>query len=60
MRDYNNTSVARVKLVNVEEKKREYERQGYTFLRELSPTDADSPADLKMDETALLFKHPEK
>ncbi len=48
---------ATVKVRDVEEKKLQFTRAGFTFVRELSPEEADSP-DLKMDETVLVFGHP--
>jgi len=48
---------ARVNLLDVEIKKRQFERSGYTFVGELSPEEARI-ADLKLHETVLLFSHP--
>jgi hypothetical protein len=56
-------SDVRLKIIDVEDKKRQFERQRYVFLRELSPEEAiKNPkfADLKMDETVLRFKHPDQ
>ena len=52
----------RLKIIEVEDKKRQLERQRYTFIRELSPVEAlRNPrfADLRFDETILRFQHPE-
>jgi hypothetical protein len=56
MDETRNTSDVTVKIVDAEAKKRQFERAGFTFLRELSP--AESPAGLGMDETVLRFRHP--
>jgi hypothetical protein len=46
-----------VKIVDVEVKKRQLERAGFTFRRELSPEEARLPR-LKSCETVLVFSHP--
>jgi hypothetical protein len=52
----------RVRFTEVEDKKRQFERQRFRFVRELSPDEAiRNPrfADLKITETVLRFLHPE-
>jgi hypothetical protein len=46
----------RIKILNIDEKKRQFQTCGFVFVGELSPE--ESPADLRMDETILRFKHP--
>jgi hypothetical protein len=46
-----------VEIVDVEIKKRQFERAGFTFVRELSLEEARLPG-LKMHETVLVFSHP--
>jgi hypothetical protein len=52
----------RVKILDVDIKKQHFERQGYTYVRELSPEDGAKRLSepLKRDETVLCFSHPLK
>ncbi len=47
----------RVNIVDAEDKKQQFQRAGFSFVRELSPEEARLP-DLKMHETVLVFSHP--
>ncbi|HTR38140.1 MAG TPA: hypothetical protein VMH80_19660 [Bryobacteraceae bacterium] len=47
----------RVNIVDAEDKKKQFQRAGFSYVRELSPEEARLP-DLKMHETVLAFSHP--